>query len=154
MKTFFPSIAAWWDRGKVEIRGLAVLHCCRLAKERKQRKTLLSTLASHMKVQIDNGAAHLFGMNLCLLNWLRLTKLLRRGPGSFRVFSGPRRGNHPLNCFCGPKLSGVLILGLRRCDCLMPGRSRVRMPFWTRGVTFTLLSFLPVLLIRRFSLVC
>ena len=58
-KSSFHSLLAWWDHGKERIKGLAVRFCCEKQLQAHQSRSLLVSLASHLKFKIDNGTVSL-----------------------------------------------------------------------------------------------
>lgn len=58
-KLFFLSLLEWWDVGKEKVKGLAIRFCSAKQSERRQCRSLLSTLAAHLKFKIDNGLVSL-----------------------------------------------------------------------------------------------
>ena len=58
-KFSFPSLASWWDRGKALLKGLAISFCRRQSDERRQSRTVLTSLASHLKSLVDAGRVSL-----------------------------------------------------------------------------------------------
>lgn len=58
-KLSFRSLLDWWDRGKEKIKGLAVRFCSEKQSEQRQSRSLLVTLAAHLKFKIDNGTVSL-----------------------------------------------------------------------------------------------
>lgn len=51
-KLSFRSLLDWWDRGKEKIKGLAVCFCSEKQSEQRQSRSLLVTLAAHLKFKI------------------------------------------------------------------------------------------------------
>ena len=61
-KQSFDSLQSWWDAGKKRLKGLAIKSCSSKSKERNQARTLLQSLAQHLKVQIDFGRVSLLSI--------------------------------------------------------------------------------------------
>ena len=51
----FRSLQSWWDRGKEELRGLAVRFCCAKSQNLSSSRSLLTNLSNHLKWKIDQG---------------------------------------------------------------------------------------------------
>ena len=60
-KYSFSSLQGWWDRGKEIIKGITIKRCCKISRERAQRRDLLVNLASHLKCKVDAGFLSLLG---------------------------------------------------------------------------------------------
>lgn len=56
-KDRFPSLQAWWDRGKERIKGIAVRFSTHKKELEVSSRTFLTALANHLKGQIDLGFA-------------------------------------------------------------------------------------------------
>jgi len=54
-KLSFPSISVWWDLGKSKVKGLSINYCKEKSRERHSSRSLLTNLASHLKLRIDSG---------------------------------------------------------------------------------------------------
>ena len=54
-KSSFRSLQSWWDRGKEELRGLAVRFCCAKSQNLSSSRSLLTNLSNHLKWKIDQG---------------------------------------------------------------------------------------------------
>ena len=54
-KSSFRSLQSWWDRGKEELRGLAVCFCCAKSQNLSSSRFLLTNLSNHLKWKIDQG---------------------------------------------------------------------------------------------------
>ena len=54
-KPSFLTIQVWWDRGKDEIRGLAVRFCQRKLVDKNMLRSILVNLSTHLKEHIDMG---------------------------------------------------------------------------------------------------
>ena len=61
-KNAFSSLSDWWDRGKERIKGIAIEFCNSKSKEKRVSRSLLSTLASHLKFKIDAGQVSLLSV--------------------------------------------------------------------------------------------
>ena len=58
-KCSFPSLLAWWDRGKERIKGIAIKFSTRKKKTETSSRDLLSALANHLRGRIDSGSTSL-----------------------------------------------------------------------------------------------
>jgi len=58
-KQSFDSLQSWWDTGKNHLKGLAIKFCSSKSNDQKLVRTLLQSLANHLKIQIDNGRVSL-----------------------------------------------------------------------------------------------
>ena len=58
-KACFCSLSQWWDRGKERVKGLAIRFCSKMQLERSQSRSLLTTLAAHLKFKIDSSVVSL-----------------------------------------------------------------------------------------------
>lgn len=84
-KASFPSLPHWWDRGKERIKGLAIKFCSAKAKEEHASRSLLSSLALHLKLKIDAGQVSFLSIyqNVLaeyLLSLLRMPRVQRCVP--------------------------------------------------------------------------
>ena len=61
-KASFSSLQTWWDRGKEHIKGLAIRFCSAKNKDFLSSRSLLCSLASHLKDRIDAGSVSLMGI--------------------------------------------------------------------------------------------
>ena len=55
------SLQSWWDKGKKRLKGIAIRFCTTRKAQRSDSRSLLTSLASHLKEQIDNGRVSLLG---------------------------------------------------------------------------------------------
>jgi len=62
MKHSFDSLQSWWDTGKNHLKSLAIKAGASKSKERNSARTLLQSLAQHLKAQIDNGRVSLLNV--------------------------------------------------------------------------------------------
>ena len=58
-KSSFPSLQTWWDRGKERIKGLAIRWSSAKSKDLLTSRSILVSLASHLKTRIDAGTVSL-----------------------------------------------------------------------------------------------
>ena len=61
-KQSFDSLQLWWDTGKNHLKNLAIRFCNSKSKERNQARSLLLSLAQHLKAQIDVGRVSLLNV--------------------------------------------------------------------------------------------
>ena len=55
----FASLSDWWDSGKTKIKGIAIRFCSLKSSCNNTSRSLLSSLASHLKFKIDAGQVSL-----------------------------------------------------------------------------------------------
>lgn len=55
------SLQSWWDKGKKHLKGIAIRFGTTSKAQHSDSHFLLSSLASHLKDQIDNGRVSLLG---------------------------------------------------------------------------------------------
>lgn len=61
-KQSFDSLQSWWDAGKNHLKSLAIKFCSSKSKDRIQARTLMQSLAQHLKTQIDNERVSLLSV--------------------------------------------------------------------------------------------
>ena len=54
-KNSFDSLLSWWERGKERVKGLAISYCKQKSKSQNMSRTILVSLADHLKFKIDQG---------------------------------------------------------------------------------------------------
>lgn len=74
-KSSFPSLAQWWDRGKERIKGIIIKFCSERTSKDHTSRSLLSTLASHLKSKIDVGQVSLLSVYQTVLSNLAVFDL-------------------------------------------------------------------------------
>ena len=66
----FPSLALWWEAGKSKIKGLTISYCATRSHAASQVRDLLSRLAAHLKLRVDEGHLSCLGPYRSVLNQL------------------------------------------------------------------------------------
>ena len=66
------SLQRWWDRGKEHLKGLAIRFGSSRRTQREDLRPLLTSLAGHLKVQIDSGRVSLLDTYEGVLNQIAL----------------------------------------------------------------------------------
>lgn len=84
-KLSFHSLLEWWDRGKERIKGLAIRFCSKKQLESRQSRSVLDTLAAHLKFKIDNGTVSLLDVYERVLG--KIAELDRSAAESARIRS-------------------------------------------------------------------
>lgn len=69
-KPGFPTLQAWWDRGKEHIKRMAISFSSEKRSFALKSRDILTTLAAHLKVKIDAGAVSLLEVYSRVLNKL------------------------------------------------------------------------------------
>lgn len=69
-KFAFPSLSKWWEEGKSKIKGLTISYCCDRSRANSQSRDLLSRLAAHLKLRVDEGHLSCLGPYHSVLNQL------------------------------------------------------------------------------------
>lgn len=84
-KGSFPTLQAWWDRGKERIKGIAVRHSAHRKKTDISSYSLLTALADHLRKRLDSGLVSLLDVYEKVLT--RITALDRHEAEGARVRS-------------------------------------------------------------------
>ena len=66
----FPTLQAWWDRGKEQIKGMAISFSSKKRSFALKSRDILITLAAHLKEKIDAGVVSLLEVYSRVLNKL------------------------------------------------------------------------------------